>query len=78
LLDVALAGFVDAGRAWDNPQRPAGPDDDQNLAGYGIGIRLLPSHSSRGSVISIDLAKPVSDNPELSGWRWRLIAKRPF
>lgn len=78
LLDVALAGFVDAGRAWDNPQRPAGPDDEQNLAGYGIGIRLLPSHSSRGSVISIDLAKPVSDNPELSGWRWRLIAKRPF
>lgn len=78
LLDVALAGFVDAGRAWDNPQRPAGPDDTQNLAGYGLGIRLLPSHSSRGSVISIDLAKPVSDNPELAGWRWRLIAKRPF
>lgn len=78
LLDVALAGFVDGGRAWDNPQRPVGPDDERNLAGYGLGIRLLPSHSSRGSVISIDLAKPVSDNPDLSGWRWRLIAKRPF
>lgn len=78
LLDVALAGFVDAGRAWDNPDRPAGPDDNQTLSGYGIGIRLLPSHASRGSVISIDLAKPVSDNPELSGWRWRLLAKRPF
>ncbi len=78
LLDVALAGFVDAGRAWDNPDRPAGPDDNQTLSGYGVGIRLLPSHASRGSVISIDLAKPVSDNPELSGWRWRLIAKRPF
>lgn len=77
LLDVALAGFVDSGRAWDNPDRPASIDDG-TLYGYGIGIRLLPSHASRGSIISIDLSKPVTDNPELSGWRWRLIAKREF
>lgn len=78
LLDVAIAGFVDVGRAWDNPERPAGPDDGKTLSGYGVGLRLLPSHSSRGSIISIDLARPVSDNPDLQGWRWQLIAKRPF
>lgn len=77
LFDVALAGFVDAGRAWDHPQSQT-TLDQETLYGYGVGLRILPSHSSRGSIISIDLAKPVSDNPELSGWRWRLIAKREF
>jgi hemolysin activation/secretion protein len=77
LVDVALAAFVDAGRAWDNPERMT-TIDTKALYGYGIGIRLLPSHASRGSIISIDLSKPVTDNPELSGWRWRLIAKREF
>jgi outer membrane protein assembly factor BamA len=77
LVDVALAAFVDAGRAWDNPERTT-TIDNEALYGYGIGIRLLPSHASRGSIISIDLSKPVTDNPELSGWRWRLIAKREF
>jgi|GEM_PF-910038 len=77
LMDVAIAGFVDSGRAWDNPYYQ-NQLDQQRLHGYGIGLRLLPSHASRGSIISIDLAKPVTDNPELSGWRWRLIAKRPF
>ena len=77
LVDVALAAFVDAGRAWDNPDRIT-TIDNEALYGYGVGIRLLPSHASRGSIISIDLSKPVTDNPELSGWRWRFIAKRDF
>ena len=77
LLDVALAAFIDAGKAWDNPDRSTNIDEG-SLYGYGVGIRLLPSHASRGSIISIDLSKPVSNNPELSGWRWRLIAKREF
>lgn len=77
LVDVAFAGFADVGKAWDNPQLPAGPDNS-TLHGYGVGLRLFPSHSSRGSMISIDLAHPVTDNPEISGWNLRLIAKKPF
>jgi len=77
LVDVALAAFVDAGRAWDNPDRTTTLDRG-TLYGYGVGVRLLPSHASRGSIISIDLSKPVTNNPELSGWRWRFIAKREF
>lgn len=77
LFDVAIAAFVDAGRAWDNPDQQIELDNGR-LYGYGIGLRLLPSHASRGSIISIDLSKPVTDNPELSGWRWRFIAKKEF
>lgn len=77
LFDVAIAAFVDAGRAWDNPDQQIELDQGR-LYGYGIGLRLLPSHASRGSIISIDLSKPVTNNPELSGWRWRFIAKKEF
>lgn len=77
LIDVALAGFADIGKAWDNPLLPPGPDAS-TLHGYGFGLRLFPSHSSRGSMISIDLAHPITDNPELQGWNLRLIAKKPF
>lgn len=78
LLDVAFASFVDTGRAWDNPDAAPGADLEQTLYGAGIGIRLLPNHTSRGSMISIDLTRPFSQNPELSGWRWRVIARKPF
>lgn len=77
LLDVAFAGFADVGKAWDNPLFPPGPDTS-TLHGYGVGMRLFPSHSSRGSMISIDLAYPITDNPEIAGWNLRLIAKKPF
>ena len=77
LVDVALAGFADVGKAWDNPQLPPGPDES-TLWGYGVGLRLFPSHSSRGSMISIDLAHPITDNPDIKGWNLRLIAKRSF
>ncbi len=77
LVDVAFAGFADVGKAWDNPQTPPGPDNG-TLRGYGVGLRLFPSHSSRGSMISIDLAHPITDNPEIAGWNLRLIAKKPF
>lgn len=78
LLDVAFAGFIDTGRAWDNPDAAPGPDLEKTLYGAGFGVRLLPNHTSRGSMISIDLTRPFSDNPELSGWRWRVIARKPF
>lgn len=78
LLDVAFASFVDAGRAWDNPDAAPGADLESTLYGAGLGLRLLPNHTSRGSMISIDLTRPFSQNPELSGWRWRVIARKPF
>src|SRR5690606_10106735 len=78
LLDVGFASFVDAGRSWGAEQDFDSNIDDGVLFGVGGGIRLLSSHSSRGTMIHIDLTHPFSDNPELDAWQWRFTAKKRF
>ena len=78
LLDVGFASFVDAGRSWGAEQDFDSNIDDGVLFGVGGGIRLLSSHSSRGTMIHIDLTHPFSDNPELDAWQWRVTAKKRF
>lgn len=78
LLDVGFASFVDAGRSWGAEQDFDSNIDDGVLFGVGGGIRLLSSHSSRGTMIHIDLTHPFSDNPELDNWQWRVTAKKRF
>ncbi|KKO46422.1 hypothetical protein WG68_05555 [Arsukibacterium ikkense] len=78
IFDVGFAGFADAGRSWGAEQRGENEIDDSILYGVGVGIRLLSTHSSRGTMVHIDLTRPVSDNPELGNWQWRVTAKRRF
>ena len=84
IFDVGFAAFTDVGRSWggsaQQPQAlpPQTTLDDKVLLGVGIGIRLLSSHSSRGTMIHIDLTRPVTDNPDISSWQWRATARRRF
>ena len=78
LLDVGFAGFADAGRSWGAEQDFNSNIDDEVLIGIGGGIRLLSSHSSRGTMIHIDLTHPFSNNPSLDDWQWRVTAKKRF
>ena len=78
IFDVGFAGFADAGRSWGADQRGENDIDDSILYGVGVGIRLLSTHSSRGTMVHIDLTRPVTDNPELGNWQWRITAKRRF
>ena len=78
IFDVGFAGFADAGRSWGADQRGENDIDDSILYGVGVGIRLLSTHSSRGTMVHIDLTRPVTDNPELGNWQWRITAKRCF
>ncbi|MGP9802956.1 BamA/TamA family outer membrane protein [Rheinheimera sp. NSM] len=78
LLDVGFAGFADAGRSWGAEQGFNSNIDDGVLFGVGGGVRLLSSHSSRGTMIHIDLTHPFSSNPELDKWQWRITAKKRF
>lgn len=86
IFDVGFAAFTDAGRSWGGhyakpqsitPHAKAGIDD-KVLFGLGVGIRLLSSHSSRGTMIHLDLTRPITDNPDISNWQWRATAKRRF
>ncbi|WP_333609055.1 BamA/TamA family outer membrane protein [Arsukibacterium sp.] len=78
IFDVGFAGFADAGRSWGGEQEVNSQIDDKVLFGLGAGIRLLSSHSSRGTMVHIDLTRPFTDNPELTSWQWRVTAKRRF
>ncbi|MDX3773481.1 BamA/TamA family outer membrane protein [Chromatiaceae bacterium AAb-1] len=78
LLDVAFAGFADAGRSWGAEQEFSSPVDDKILFGIGTGVRLLSTHSSRGIMIHLDVAHPISNNPELDTLQWRVTAKHRF
>lgn len=78
IFDVGFAGFADAGRSWGAEQDFASNTDDDVLFGVGAGVRLLSTHSSRGTMIHIDLTHPFSDNAELDDWQWRITAKKRF
>lgn len=86
IFDVGFAAFTDVGRSWGANTRfddtsslhSRANVDDKILFGVGVGIRLLSSHSSRGTMVHLDLTRPVTDNPDISSWQWRATAKRRF
>ncbi|WP_445426132.1 MULTISPECIES: BamA/TamA family outer membrane protein [unclassified Alishewanella] len=83
IFDVGFAAFTDIGRSWGDSEQfkdlMAQPDiDDKVLFGIGVGVRLLSSHSSRGTMVHLDLTRPFSDNPDINNWQWRATAKRRF
>jgi outer membrane protein assembly factor BamA len=78
LLDVAFAGYVDAGKIWQTQEQDANTSSGGTLVGVGAGIRLLSNHSSRGTMIHMDITKALTDNANLSSAEVRLTATRSF
>lgn len=78
LLDVAFVGYLDVGKVWPASDQHMPDTDSSTLVGVGGGLRLLSSHSSRGAMIHIDLTKALTDNTNLSGVEFRLMASRSF
>jgi len=78
LLDVAFAGYIDAGKIWQNAQQDADTSAADTLVGIGAGIRLLSNHSSRGTMLHMDLTKALTDNKNLSSVEVRITATTSF
>ncbi|WP_445769110.1 BamA/TamA family outer membrane protein, partial [Rheinheimera sp.] len=78
LLDVAFAGYIDAGKIWQTAEQDANTSAGGTLVGVGAGIRLLSNHSSRGTLIHIDLTRAMTDNDNLNGIELRITATRGF
>ena len=78
LLDVAFAGYIDAGKVWQSDEQDVNTLDSSTLVGIGAGIRLLSNHSSRGTMIHIDLTRALTDNDNLSGVEVRITATKSF
>ncbi|MDP5142768.1 BamA/TamA family outer membrane protein [Rheinheimera baltica] len=78
LLDVAFAGYIDAGKVWQSDEQDTNTLDSSTLVGIGAGIRLLSNHSSRGTMIHLDLTRALTDNDNLSGVEVRITATKSF
>ena len=69
-LRVALAGFIDVGRAWSSRQ------DNDTLANVGVGLRLESTRTNRNLVYHVDVAFPLVDGPGVRGVEVTLTSKR--
>lgn len=70
MLRIALAGFVDVGRAWGLR------DDTGMLANVGLGLRFESTRTNRNLVYHLDVAFPVVDGPGVGGIEVTLTSKR--
>lgn len=70
VLRIALAGFVDVGRAWGSE------DDTEMLANVGVGLRFESTRTNRSLVYHLDVAFPIVDGPGVGGVEVTLTSKR--
>lgn len=77
MINLGLAAFVDAGRAWGGPPAQLN-ENDQLLSSIGIGARLYSNRASHQNVIHIDIVKPLNSADNVDSWEWRLQVKESF
>ena len=70
VLRVALAGFVDVGRAWSSHR------NNDTLVDVGVGLRFESTRTNRNLVYHIDVAFPLVDGPGVRGAEVTLTSKR--
>ena len=70
ILRVALAGFVDIGRAWSSRRA------NDTLANAGLGLRFESTRTNRNLVYHLDVAFPLVDGPDVGGIEVTLTSKR--
>jgi outer membrane protein assembly factor BamA len=78
LLDVAFATYIDAGKIWSTDEQNANTSAGGTLLGIGAGLRLLSNHSSRGTMVHLDITKALTDNDNLNSVEFRVMATKGF
>ena len=64
--------FVDSGSVWS-------PGEKKELfTNIGIGFRLIPTRTSGGQVIHLDLATPINGSSNLDTLQFQIKAKKSF
>ncbi len=81
LFRVAVAAFVDAGRAWFHedappylPSRSGGHFDV--LANVGLGLRIESVRTRRDRIIYLDLARPLVNGPGVGGLEFNVSVQQ--
>ncbi len=74
--ELGGALFYDAGRSYGDSPYPGNPDG--TLQSVGVGLRFYLSHAGSRNVVHVDFARPITDDPEVNRWEWRVDVKRHF
>ena len=64
LINAGAAVFMDAGSAW----YEGGPGSPEVLKDVGLGLRLSPSRSSKGTIVHLDVAYPLDGDSDKIQW----------
>ena len=76
LFYVGAAAFFDIGRAWTPDQAT------EKYAGFlkdlGVGLRLAPSRTSRGSIVHLDLAYALDAAPDTEKFQFLVSTESHF
>ena len=76
IANVGAAAFFDVGRAWFVGSN--GEDDLGILKDVGIGLRLSPNRSGRGTMVHLDLAFPLDADGSIDSVQWLVTSKESF
>lgn len=76
LLELGAAAFIDTGRVF-NPS-PAKTQKETWLSSIGLGARFYSTHSSEARVIHLDLIRPLTEDPNVNRWEFRVVTKHSF
>ncbi len=71
-FQFSSAVFIDSGAAWDNNF------SSNYVTNIGIGLRLVPTRTSSGKVLHLDLAFPIDDRDTVGSWQLQLRTKKSF
>ena len=71
-FQFASAIFVDTGAAWN---RDLG---NNHVTDIGVGFRLVPTRTSSGRVLHLDIAMPLNDRDIVGNWQIQLRTKQSF
>ena len=82
MFRLGAAVFADVGRAWFDDEAPFYIPSPRNgeafdvIADVGVGLRLESTRTRRDLIVHLDIAKPLTDGPDVRGVEVTLSAKR--
>ncbi|WP_095507095.1 hypothetical protein [Paraferrimonas sedimenticola] len=76
LFEFGGVAFVDAGKT--DGESAYADNNQELLRSVGVGLRAFSSFASNSNVVHVDFSRPLSNDPRVNGWEWRVEVKQHF
>ncbi len=75
LIELGAAVFYGMGKTFGGGSKN---NNNHLLHTAGLGLRFYSTRSSNGNTLYLDFSRPITHDPELNQWEWRLRGKSQF